>query len=56
MSDLIHVPAREGRGARVAAGGRFRVVDPEGGQVGDLFAFCADDVSEYHWPSTPGSS
>jgi uncharacterized protein YcgI (DUF1989 family) len=48
MSETIPVPAREGRGARVAAGGRFRVVDPEGGQVGDLFAFCADDVSEYH--------
>jgi uncharacterized protein YcgI (DUF1989 family) len=48
VSETIRVPAREGRGARVAAGGRFRVVDPEGGQVGDLFAFCADDVSEYH--------
>jgi uncharacterized protein len=43
----IRVPAREGRGLRLAAGTRFRVVDPEGGQVGDLFAFCADDVSEY---------
>jgi uncharacterized protein len=48
VSETIRVPAREGRGARVAAGGRFRVVDPEGGQVGDLFAFCADDVSEHH--------
>jgi uncharacterized protein YcgI (DUF1989 family) len=44
----VRVPAREGRGVRVAAGQRFRVVDPEGGQVGDLFAFCANDVSEYH--------
>jgi uncharacterized protein YcgI (DUF1989 family) len=43
----IRVPAREGRGARVPAGSRFRVIDPEGGQVGDLFAFNADDVSEY---------
>ncbi|MDX6591102.1 MAG: uncharacterized protein QOJ13_298 [Gaiellales bacterium] len=43
----IRVPAREGRGVRVPAGSRFRVIDPEGGQVGDLFAFCADDVSEY---------
>lgn len=32
---------------RVAAGQRFRVVDVEGGQVGDLFVFCADDPSEY---------
>ena len=44
----IDVPAREGRGVRVAAGRRFRVIDVEGGQVADTFAFRADDVSEYH--------
>jgi uncharacterized protein YcgI (DUF1989 family) len=44
----IDVPAREGRGVRVAAGQRFRVVDVEGGQVADTFAFRAEDVSEYH--------
>ena len=43
----IEVPAREGRGVHVAAGTVFRVTDPRGGQVGDLFAFCARDVSEY---------
>jgi uncharacterized protein YcgI (DUF1989 family) len=43
----ILIPAREGRGLRLPAGSRFRVIDSEGGQVGDLFAFCADDVSEY---------
>ncbi len=43
----IVVPAREGRAVHVGAGGRFRVVDVEGQQVGDLFAFCADDVGEY---------
>lgn len=42
------VPAREGRGVRVAAGQRFRVIDVEGGQVADTFAFRADDVSEFH--------
>jgi uncharacterized protein YcgI (DUF1989 family) len=47
MTTRIHIPAREGRGVRVAAGGRFRVVDLEGGQVGDLFAFCRDDITEY---------
>jgi hypothetical protein len=41
------VPAGEGRSLRVAAGTSFRVVDVEGGQVGDLFAFCAEDLSEY---------
>jgi uncharacterized protein YcgI (DUF1989 family) len=44
----IDVPAREGRGVRVSAGQRFRVIDVEGGQVADTFAFRADDVSEYH--------
>ena len=44
----VDVPAREGRGVRVAAGQRFRVVDVEGGQVADTFAFRADDVGEYH--------
>jgi uncharacterized protein YcgI (DUF1989 family) len=46
-SELIHIPAREGRAARVPAGRRFRVVDLEGGQVVDLFAFSAEDVEEY---------
>jgi len=46
VSRLV-VPAGEGRGLRVAAGTTFSVVDVEGGQVGDLFAFCADDVGEY---------
>lgn len=41
------VPAGEGRGLRVAAGTIFRVVDVDGGQVGDLFAFTADDPREY---------
>jgi uncharacterized protein YcgI (DUF1989 family) len=45
--EVIHIPAREGRAARVPAGGRFRVVDLEGGQVVDLFAFSEHDVEEY---------
>jgi uncharacterized protein YcgI (DUF1989 family) len=45
---MIDVPAREGRGVRVPAGGRFRVIDVQGGQVADTFAFRADDVTEYH--------
>jgi len=45
---MIDIPAREGRGVRVAAGQRFRVIDVEGGQVADTFAFRADDISEYH--------
>jgi uncharacterized protein YcgI (DUF1989 family) len=44
---FILVPAREARAVRVAAGDRFRIVDVEGQQVCDLFAFAAEDVSEY---------
>jgi uncharacterized protein YcgI (DUF1989 family) len=43
----IEIPAREGRAVRVEAGRSFRVVDSEGGQVGDLFAFCLDDLEEH---------
>jgi uncharacterized protein YcgI (DUF1989 family) len=46
-SEFVLVPAREARAVRVPAGGRFRVVDVEGGQVVDLFAFVDGDVSEY---------
>lgn len=45
---LVNVPAREGRAIHLAAGQRFRVIDVEGGQVADIFAFCAEDVAEYH--------
>lgn len=41
------MPAREGRAVTVAAGQRVSIVDLEGGQVGDLFAFAADDVNEH---------
>lgn len=44
---MIHIPAREGRAFRCPAGSEFRVIDPEGQQVADLFAFVAGDVAEY---------
>jgi uncharacterized protein YcgI (DUF1989 family) len=47
-TETIHIPAREGRGVTVRAGDRVRVIDPEGGQVADVFAFSTDDPSEYH--------
>jgi uncharacterized protein YcgI (DUF1989 family) len=47
VTKRLIVPAREARAVRVDAGRRFRVVDLEGGQVVDLFAFAVDDVSEY---------
>src|SRR6266511_680667 len=45
--EFVLVPARQARAVQVPSGGRFRVVDVEGQQVVDLFAFVADDVSEY---------
>jgi uncharacterized protein len=47
-AEQIEIPAREGRSARVPAGRSFRVIDREGGQVGDLFAFSAADPTEFH--------
>jgi uncharacterized protein YcgI (DUF1989 family) len=44
---FVEVPAREARAVRVRPGGRVRVVDLEGGQVVDLFAFATGDVSEH---------
>jgi uncharacterized protein YcgI (DUF1989 family) len=47
-TERIEVPAREGRAVHVPRGTAFRIVDVEGNQVVDLFAFNAEDVSEYH--------
>ncbi|MCE2531075.1 MAG: urea carboxylase-associated family protein [Acidimicrobiia bacterium] len=41
------VPATRGKGWLVAAGQRVAVVDVEGCQVVDLFAFCAADPTEH---------
>lgn len=46
-SQRVEVPAREGRAVRMEANQRFQIVDTEGQQVVDLFAFVAQDVSEY---------
>jgi uncharacterized protein len=46
VEELV-IPARKGRAVRVATGDRVRVIDREGGQVADLFAFVAGDLSEY---------
>jgi len=45
--ERVVVPAREGRAIQVGAGEAVRIIDLEGSQVGDLFAFVADDVAEY---------
>jgi uncharacterized protein len=48
IGERLHVPAREGRAISVEAGRSFRVVDLEGGQVADTWAFVADDPGEFH--------
>jgi uncharacterized protein YcgI (DUF1989 family) len=48
IGDTIHVPAREGRAVRVPEGSAIRIIDLEGSQVADVFAFNPDDVGEYH--------
>jgi len=42
MNDRIIVPAGGGTGLRLARGQHLRIIDPEGGQSGDLMAFSAD--------------
>jgi uncharacterized protein len=42
----IDIPAREARAVRLPAGTTFRVIDVEGRQAGDLWAFA--DRGEYH--------
>jgi uncharacterized protein YcgI (DUF1989 family) len=44
---FVPVPAREARAVKVRAGEAVRVIDVEGGQVVDLFAFVARDVEEF---------
>jgi len=45
--ELVTIPARRGKAARVAAGQRIRVVNTHGTQVVDAWAFSARDVSEW---------
>jgi uncharacterized protein YcgI (DUF1989 family) len=48
IAATVHIPAREGRALQIEAGRRFRVIDIEGGQVADTWAFVADDPAEHH--------
>src|SRR2546428_13066931 len=48
IAATVHIPAREGRAVRVETGQRFRVIDVEGGQVADTWAFVANDPREHH--------
>ena len=43
----IEIPAREGRGVKLEARTRFRAIDVQGKQCGDLFAFSQADITEF---------
>lgn len=43
----LEVPAGQGRAVRVRAGDTVQVIDVDGAQVGDVFAFSAADTAEY---------
>jgi uncharacterized protein len=47
MPDLITIPARRGKAARVAKGQVVRVINTHGEQVVDTWAFNAEDLSEH---------
>lgn len=47
MSELEVVPARQGGATRLRAGQSIRIVNTEGGQVADFWAFRAEDPSEH---------
>ncbi|MEC3954659.1 urea carboxylase-associated family protein [Nocardia sp. CDC153] len=44
----VTVPARQARAVTLRAGQSVRITDVAGGQVGDVFAYNADDLSEHH--------
>ncbi len=44
---IITIPARRGKAAPVAAGGRIKVINTHGMQVVDTWAFSAEDGAEY---------
>ena len=43
---VVTIPPRSGTAFALARGRRLTVIDPQGEQVADLLAFCADDTAE----------
>ncbi len=56
MGEIISIPARRGKAARVAEGQSIKVINTHGAQVVDTWAFNADDIGEFmsmeHWRPT----
>ena len=55
-SEIITIPARSGKAARLIAGQSVKVINTHGEQVVDVWAFNAEDLSEFmsmeHWRPT----
>ena len=55
-SEIITIPARSGKAARLIAGQSVKVINTHGEQVVDAWAFNAEDLSEFmsmeHWRPT----
>jgi uncharacterized protein len=47
MTELMMIPARQGGATRLRAGQLIRIVNTEGGQVADFWAFHADNPAEH---------
>ena len=47
MADLVTIPARRGTAARVSAGQHVRIINTQGTQVVDTWAFNAHDLAEW---------
>lgn len=57
MSQERIIPAAGGVGVRLRKGERLRVIDPQGGQSGDVFAVSADGAHSFRPPpSRPGAA
>src|SRR5262245_50984739 len=59
MTELMTVPARKGRAARLAKGQSIKIINTHGSQVCDTWAFSAEDLHEFlsveHMRPTLGS-
>jgi uncharacterized protein YcgI (DUF1989 family) len=51
MAKPQFVPAAQGAGLKLKRGEQLRVIDPEGGQTGDLVAFSQDGRQRHQNPA-----
>ena len=50
MVSQVHIPRQTGGGVEVRTGQRVKIIDIQGKQIGDLFAFVLDSPDEYLSP------